>query len=414
MTAITWNGVLAACVGAKGRVWELIVGAPSGGGTGQISFVVYDRFTGAGTTTTVDSGDNWGTIHFYAVTFTQATWAVYRDGDFLANGSCDFANIYNGFAFNGLNVPWQGLSGNCFNGVIQDIALYPATEPQARIVATYNVSLNAEPDELDTSRIARVTGYGGFTPPLAMLGLSGLWPEADIDPVTPITDTLGQVVSSYITNIASSTLAALFTDGTGALVYRRRLEWYDRAIGQWAVGENAPAALNVNPWFSTSVTSWTAANATLTYATRQGQFTGRRGRTHRQRRRRRHPHPRKPARNTGAVVFVHDRGHRPRRVRHGRVREDHVAELVPVGDLHGIREHPAPGCRGVDGADRDRAGPGREPRTSPCSFDTSGTPSNGTVFYVSSVVTAVYPGEAPYLRDEKLRTTGRSCSTPRS
>jgi hypothetical protein len=401
-SGITWAGAIASCVGAKGRVWELSVGAPSGGSTGQIGFTVWDKLTNTPTSTTLDAGDNWGSTHYYSVVFTQATWTVYRDGALLGAGTCDFANVYNGFCFNGLNVPWQGLDGNCFNGVIQDIAVFPGALPQVRVLSQYNTAFTAQQDEIDTSRIARVTGYGGFTPPLAMQDLFALWPDAGVDPVTQITDTQGQVVSSYITNIASSTLAGLFTDGTGALVYRRRAEWYDRPIGQWVLGEHASLPLNVNPQFGTSVTSWTAANAALAWAAAQGQFygAGAAGLT---------------ANGGGAVTLTPENQAASPGVQYNCV----IAVNAPAGYASGAQAKLTWLTSGLSVISTTSGNvvplvagswtwliiTGTAPAATAFvrgSFATSGTPSNGTVFYVSSVLTTVWPGEAPYLRDVKL------------
>ena len=357
-SGITWNGSIAACLGAKGRLWELYVGAPSGGDTGQILLSVYDKTTGAATTTTIDSGDNWGLTRFFTVTWTQTAWSVYENGDLAASGSCNFAAVYNGFCFNGLNVPWQGLSGFCFNGVLQDIALYPGTLPQPRIIAHYNVPFTAELDESDVSRLARVTAYGGFTPPLAMLGNVGIWPDNGMDPVTQITDTIGQVVSDYFTNVASSTLAMMAIDGTGALIYRRRTEWYDRPIGIWTLGEHAPLPLNDNPYFSGGVAHWSASEATLAWDRRRRRVLRLRRRAgHRQRRRRGRIGPGKPGRRTGPVLPVRDLGHGPGRLLRRRLRRDRVAQLVRFHDLGHHGERGAAGARGVDAPVRHRPGP---------------------------------------------------------
>ena len=110
-------------------------------------------------------------------------------------------------------------------------------------------------------------GYAGATPvALQMRGLDLPVPFApDLDLITAITDTAGQVTSSYFTNIASSTLAFMYVPGTGVMVYKRRLELYDRALPQWAVGENAALPVNANTLAtSSSLTGWTTGDgATL-------------------------------------------------------------------------------------------------------------------------------------------------------
>jgi hypothetical protein len=131
-----------------------------------------------------------------------------------------------------------------------------------------------------------VTGYAGFTPVLGMRGLdmmtltqygtsttgpplvssaAGALALPDLDLSTAISDTSGQVVSSYLTNIAATTLAGMFVNGAGSLIYRRRLEWYDRVTPQWAVGENVAAPLVNTLSQSASTAPWAAFNgATLT------------------------------------------------------------------------------------------------------------------------------------------------------
>jgi hypothetical protein len=410
-TGITWNGAIASCVGARGRVWELSVGAPSGGESGQILFSVFDKITGAATTTVVNPGDNWGDTKFYSVAFTETTWEIYEDGDVLDSGTCNFSPVYNGFCFDGLNVPWGGLSGNCFNGVLQDIGIFPGILPQPRIQAHYNIPLNAALDEVDLSRVARVTGYGGFVPPLAMLGLGvpPAFPDGPsgpsnpgVDPVTQITDTLGQIVSDYWTNVASSTLAALFCDGAGALVYRRRYEWYDRVQGQTAIGEQAPRALNVNPFFGAGVYSWTASDAALAWAPGQGQFYGSAA-------------AQLTATGAGEAGFApEDQSATP-----GQEYSCLIVVRCPAGypgggfaqltwldaSLSTISFVTGNTVPLVAGAWTWLFVSGQAPAGTAYVtgiFGTSGTPSGGTVFYVSSVTMAVYPGEAPYLRDEHL------------
>ena len=122
-------------------MWTLTIGAPTGDDSGSLLFNVYDKITGDVTTTVVDDGENWGLTEHLTVTFTQTAWQVYQDGASAGTGSCNFADVYSGFSFNGLNVPYAGLSGYCFNGTIQDIAIYPLTLPQPRITAHYNVRI---------------------------------------------------------------------------------------------------------------------------------------------------------------------------------------------------------------------------------------------------------------------------------
>lgn len=410
VSSINWNGSVAACVNAKGRVWEMYIGEPGGANDGQLLLSVYDKTTGAATSTVIDGSSLWGTTHFISMQFTESTWQVYEDGDTAANGSCNFSAVYNGFSFNGYNVPYAGLSGAGFNGTLQDIALYPELVPQSRVFTQNDIAITAAQDELDVERIARVTGYGGFTPPLAMrcLTLSDLFsvnqagPSPDVDPVTQITDTVGQVVSDYDTNIAASTLAAMFIDGPGALVYRRRLEWYNRTQGQWVLGELAPLALNTNPYFSSTVSSWTATNATLAWVSGQGQFNGSGA-------------AQLTASGGGAVSLVPE--NQP--AAPGEQFSCVVTVRCPAGyasgafvslawlnsGLSAISSVLSSTVPLVAGAWTWLIVTGTAPAGTAWvrpSLVTNGTPSASTVFTVDSVVTADYPGEAPYLRDVRL------------
>ena len=400
--SITWGGVIAGCVSAKGLVWSLTIGAPTGDDSGQILMNVYDKFTGDVTTTVVDSGENWGLTRYFTVEFTQTTWAVYEDGASIGSGSADFAAVYSGFSFDGVNIPYAGLSGYCFNGTIQNIGLYPLTLPQPRITAHFNVPSNAELDESDVSRLARVTGYGGFTPALAMFGNVGNWPDAGMDPVTQITDTTGQVVSDYFTNVASSTLAMLAVDGTGAIVYRRRTEWYDRPIGSWTLGEHAPLALNVNPDFTIGVESWTATGATLTWFVNGGQYYES-GAAH--------------LAASGASEVTLTPENQP--AAPGEFYQVVISVQAPDGYASGafaeitwlnssessISSVSSATVPLVAGAWTrlfvTAQAPAGTAFISP-SFYTYGSPSEGLVFVIDSVVTTDYPGEAPYLRDVRL------------
>ena len=159
------------------------------------------------------------------------------------------------------------------NLAVYGIALYEGIVPAARLTSHYQGGQTAFASELDSWRLARIAGYSGFVPVLGMRCLDlAVPPAADLDIVTGATDTSGQVVSAYFTNIAASTLAAMFTNGAGTLIYRRRLEWYDRPVPQWAAGEGGTAlaltgvAINSNTLNQVpSVAGWTAGNsATLT------------------------------------------------------------------------------------------------------------------------------------------------------
>jgi len=263
---VNWNGVLAAAIGAKNPLWTLTINAT----TGAIIMTVWDKITQATTATTINALDWWNQIPFVTVAFNETNWTVRFNagspGGWSASGTCDFSSVYNGFVFNGLNVPYAGLAGQCVNATYQGIAIYPEILPQARSVSHYQISDTAavylsgvvSENENDTERIARVVGYGGIIPPLAMRG-SDLIGNNDL--ITGITDTSGQISSAYATNIASSTLAMMTVDATGALQYRRRYEWYDRSITSWSIGDSAvQIPLNNNPFFASNVVSWSFQN----------------------------------------------------------------------------------------------------------------------------------------------------------
>lgn len=158
------------------------------------------------------------------------------------------------------------------DGAVADIGIYNTIIPAARSAAHYQAGATAFASETDTLRLARVASYSGFVPVLGMRGLDlPAAGTADVDVVTGATDTNTQVVSAYFTNIASSTLAAMFVNGAGTLMYRRRMEWYNRPIGQWVLGENDSQSLSLglNPLSAApSVTGWTTGNgAALTSGT---------------------------------------------------------------------------------------------------------------------------------------------------
>ena len=153
------------------------------------------------------------------------------------------------------------------NGAFASIALYDYVVPPARIGAHFETPVHTGTGESDTWRIARILGYAGATP--IVLGERCLdispSPFPGEDMVTGATDTSSQVASAYFTNIAASTLAGMFVDGPGTLLYRRRLEWYDRAHPQRVLGETAAYPLNSNGSFTNGTTGWVAQNsATLT------------------------------------------------------------------------------------------------------------------------------------------------------
>jgi hypothetical protein len=254
--SINWNPALAGCTGVRGNLWLLRLG----GSTGYPTFSYWDKLTGAETDTILESVPFWNTTNLYTVVFTQTTWQVRINGVVAGSGTCNLAPVYSALTWCGWTSPWAGLAGACINAEFYGIVVYPYQLPLARTQAHYSVATTAAGGtDTDTARVARITGYGGFYPVLACRGLDNP-PVNDI--VTPVTDTSGQVTSGYITNIATSTGAGLLVDGPGALVYRRREEWFNRPVGMWTLGELFSAVLNPNPGFDTDdgISGWAAAN----------------------------------------------------------------------------------------------------------------------------------------------------------
>ena len=280
--------VLCTCWSGRGPSWTVWLDNTNGIGNSFMYITVFDKGTGTGTTTAV------GTITFLgatsaadtfmlAVQFSQTSLTVIvNPGGVTTENvvvSCNLGAYIGGFSWAGNAGPYYAQitggtgpvsSPGFMNVALYGISLYPSFVPPARVACHYQAGIAAFLGETDTWRVARICGYSGFIPPLAMRVLD--LPDggaANTDIVTAATDTSGQVVSSYLTNIAASTLAAMFVDGAGALVYRRRLEWYDRAAPQWVSGESAPIPLNSNTLNQVPATApWAAQNgATLTIGT---------------------------------------------------------------------------------------------------------------------------------------------------
>ena len=194
----------------------------TGSTLGVASISVYDQATGAVTHTPLTDGVVYlntfnSTIDwFFTVSFTQSSLTV---GSGIAYGSrttvnCNLAPTAIGYSFGGNAGPlfafnYGGNTPGFMDVAIADIAIFAGIVPPARLTTHWETASGAWPLELDVWRLARVAGYAGATPvALQMRGLDLPVPFApDLDLVTAITDTAGQVTSSYFTNIASSTLA---------------------------------------------------------------------------------------------------------------------------------------------------------------------------------------------------------------
>ena len=275
--------VLNATSGENQSVFTLYI-ATSSNPTPYLSYMTlntYDATTGAQTTTVIGksiafySTTEFATAAYYIsvnIQHTQMTVTVNPGGTALGFPT-ETATI------TGLNLS-QNISGLFWGGglgqianfgdtAVADIVIYNYLIPPSRTAAHYVAGQTAFVGESDAYRLARIAGYAGFVPIIGMRGLNlPVPPAADVDMVTGATDTNTQVASAYFTNIAATTFAAMFINGPGTLIYRRRNEWYNRPVGQWVLGENDSQllALNINSLSSAaSVAGWTTGNsATLT------------------------------------------------------------------------------------------------------------------------------------------------------
>lgn len=278
------TGIMAIAGASSGvdPLWVITIDNTAGAANSKASITVYDKVTAVGTTTSLGTFAYYnGTAHatatyYFAVSWTPSslTVAINPGGGVAPAGSTTVsanmraepsAVVIGG---PGVNVPTVSAVQAAFPTIaVYGVGLYNAIVPATRLAAHYAAGVTAGNGESDVYRLARIAGYSGFTPPLAMRGLSlPVAPNNDIDTITPASDCAGQVVSSYFTNVSSSTLAGMFVNGAGALQYRRRLEWYNRTLGNWVLGEQETQAINTNTLnTSTSTSPWVAENnSTLT------------------------------------------------------------------------------------------------------------------------------------------------------
>ncbi len=276
--------VVCACWARNRLMWTITIDNNGDAEQGTAFITVYDKVTGTGTATQIDPGPDFllnaaaaAEAYFWSVTFTQSTLTVTVNAvaGYVLTVSCNLDPQAAGLSWGGLAGPVYGTvtSGGVpgfgfMNLAVAFPAVYAGLLAPARQAAHYQAGFTANAEESDYWRLARILGYAGATP--VVLGERCLElaaaPAAGVDSVTGATDTNSQVASAYFTNVASSTLAAMFTDGPGTLIYRRRLEWYDRAGPQWVLGELAAYPLNSNTLGLGGGTSpWIAEqNATLT------------------------------------------------------------------------------------------------------------------------------------------------------
>lgn len=410
VTGITWNEVIAACFGPgqSGTLWELWAGAPAGANPGEIYFTVYDKVTHAATSALISATPAWSTSALFDIAFTQTAWSVTMNGSTTVSGTCNLPSSYSGLIWNGLNLPTGGPAGNGINAELYGIAMYPRVLPPDRVLSHYWIDWKAAAaspgaGDYDVARISRVAGYGGFLPVMGWRGLD-LIAAGGGDTVTAITDTSGQISSAYLTNIATSALAAMFADGPGTLIYRRRAEWYDRTPGNWVLGELLSVPVNFNPQFTADLgtSSWTAVNASPGWSASAG-LAGSSAAV-------------LTASGAGVVTWTPE--WQP--ARPGQEWQTVIAVRAPAGYAGGAEavltfansSHATIGSPVISAAVPLTAGAwtfltvtGTAPAGTAYltgSLVTSGTPGSGTVVDVDSVLTTLVPGEVPYTGDVKF------------
>lgn len=282
--------VIMAAATAGGQLWQVWVDNTNGTANSALWITTYAN--GVATNTKVAATQllttNVSDAFYVVVTWTTSSLTIAVNSKTVFSNSFVTSTIGVTFGSQILGFSWGGTTGpfatevgggsiatnswGFSNVSIFGAAIYPLILPQNRIAAHYWSVQTAFASELDVFRMARIAGYSGFVPTLAMRGwdLNGATANADI--MTPATDVNSQIVSQYFTNIASTTLSAMFVNGAGALVYRRRLDWYAYANAlspQWVFGDNPAVNLLSNPLnTSASIAGWTSQNgATLSTQT---------------------------------------------------------------------------------------------------------------------------------------------------
>lgn len=271
----------------SGPTWSLFIDNGTGNSFNtQAQLIVYDQTTGAGTVTNLAGdalfffGTNQTITTYFAVTFTQTSVTVYQQTigssfPFITTVPANLAPNLIGFSLGGNAGPLFAYAGTVstagfWNSAFADFVVFPEQLPPSRLVSqaltaqsTAMAGFSEAQGELDIWRLARIIGYAGATPVVLQENAYGgelslsFSQSADQNWVTPLTDTNGQITSSYFTNIASSTLAFMFVNGPGTLIYRDKLHQYNRDIGQWVLGDNPPQNLITNPLnTSSSLSPW--------------------------------------------------------------------------------------------------------------------------------------------------------------
>jgi Concanavalin A-like lectin/glucanases superfamily len=237
--------------------------------TGHMLIDVFDKITGAKTTTTLSSnnwlGANW--VHV-ALEITQTTWHVYVNaGSFgSVSGSCNFASSPYWMSFNGTSDRLG--AGQFWNGQVAGLAVTGQLLTQPRVISHYISELIAmEGEDSPGPRMERLLAAGNCAFPRCIPS-NGYALQGAVD-------IAGQAVSQNVTNVAESDNGTLMVDGPGYLFYLSRLNGYNLPVS-WTFGEVPSAPLNANPYFEAGVSPWAGQNgAALSQSSLwsyQGQF----------------------------------------------------------------------------------------------------------------------------------------------
>ncbi len=220
--------LLMALSGPAGPVFQVLLTQ----GTGFIVVRAFDKVTRNWTQTTVNNAVDWmsGAWTHIGLTLTETTWQVYVNaGDFVgASGSCNLAPNWYTLSCNGQATRFG--TGAMWNGVVSQVALFPAVLPQTRIVSHYYSDLAAmmNIDSAD-QRINRLMFESGCGYPRCMTSAGNNMQGA--------VDQQGQQLAQNVVNIAESDGGLLFVDGPGYLRYIARSAGYNLPVTA-TLGEN--------------------------------------------------------------------------------------------------------------------------------------------------------------------------------
>ena len=223
--------LLMGLTGPAGMIFQVVVDQSAG----YIYVRAFDKITRAYTQTLVNNQADWssGAWFHIALTLTQTTWQVYVNGGAFtgATGTCNLAPGWYTLSYCGQAT--RAATGAMWNGVMSQLALFPAILPDTRIVTHFWASLAALFD-IDTAdqRIDRLMLESGCGYP-RVIGRSP-------DTLQGATDQQGQQLAQNITNITESDGGLLYVDGPGYLFYLSRSNGYNLPITA-VLGENTSA-----------------------------------------------------------------------------------------------------------------------------------------------------------------------------